>query len=57
MNDFQEMNEVEMKNVVGGNESGVNESDGNNCPPGEAPCTCNGEYFGCKTLRGCWNAC
>lgn len=45
LNNFQEMNEVEMKNVVGGNESSVN-----NCPPGEAPCTCNGKPFRCKTL-------
>lgn len=44
------MNEMEMKNILGG--SGVN-----NCSSGKVPCTCNGEYFGCKTLDGCWDAC
>lgn len=32
--DFQEMNEVKMKNILGG--SGVN-----NCLFGKAPCICN----------------
>lgn len=52
--DFQEMNEVEMKNVVGGRVLG---SGVNDCPSGKAPCTCNGTYYGCKTLQECWDAC
>jgi natural product precursor len=44
------LSEKELKNVMGGS--------GNDCPPGQFKCTCNGRDYGCVSgTDECWGKC
>lgn len=56
LNDFHEMNEMEMKNVVGGSGSA------GDCPSGQIKCSCTSSSGtttnSCvSSIEECWNAC